>query len=148
MYRGGTVRSLPDWFLTMPTFDWPLHVLHAEPGDIGYLDEVLSAHRVHRGGFWSTGMSRLRTVEEIKTLIQAYETLNRHLDYRFNPAARRRQASLYNRSAEACMRMGRHDDALRDALRAFRLARFRSPKQRRAVRLVARALLGRLTPVS
>jgi glycosyltransferase involved in cell wall biosynthesis len=106
MYRGGLVRELPEWYLSMPTFDWPLHVLHAEHGDIGYIDEVMGTYRVHPGGFWSTGMSRYERVEDVETLIRAYHTLDRHLQHRFSDGIRRALPYFYCEAAAAALRAG------------------------------------------
>ena len=32
--------------------DWYLHLLHAEKGSIGFIDEVMSVYRRHSGGIW------------------------------------------------------------------------------------------------
>lgn len=32
--------------------DWYIHLLHAEKGSIGYIDEVMSVYRRHSGGIW------------------------------------------------------------------------------------------------
>ena len=37
-----------------PVTDWPLHVLYAREGRIGYLDRTLAAYRLHGGGLFST----------------------------------------------------------------------------------------------
>jgi glycosyltransferase involved in cell wall biosynthesis len=50
LYRG----KLPSWIKDAPFGDWPLHVLHALHGDIGYIDEPLAVYRVHSGGVWTS----------------------------------------------------------------------------------------------
>ena len=52
MYRRGVVPQLPEWFHLAPTGDWPLLLLHAEKGKIGYIDEVMGVRRVHSTGAW------------------------------------------------------------------------------------------------
>jgi len=53
VFRNGLLSELPAWYYSMPVGDWPLYVLLAQQGDIGYLDEVMSAHRTHAGGMWA-----------------------------------------------------------------------------------------------
>lgn len=36
--------------------DWYLHLLHAQKGDIGFIDEVMSVYRKHPGGIWSDSL--------------------------------------------------------------------------------------------
>lgn len=37
--------------------DWHLHLLHAELGEIGFIDRVMAVYRRHPGGMWSTSDS-------------------------------------------------------------------------------------------
>jgi len=37
--------------------DWYLHLLHAQKGAIGFLDEVMSVYRKHPGGLWWAGQA-------------------------------------------------------------------------------------------
>jgi glycosyltransferase involved in cell wall biosynthesis len=141
MYRGGVVRELPDWYLTMPTFDWPLHVLHAEHGEIRYLDEVLGAYRVHPGGFWSDRMSRYQDLADVELMIRGYHTLDRHLRYRYAGAIRRAFPYHYNRAAELALRDGQRPKARKYAARALRTAGpGLGPEQRLAVKTLLRTL--------
>ena len=43
-------HPLPTWFQTISYADWPLHILNATHGDIGYIDEVMGVYRRHAGG--------------------------------------------------------------------------------------------------
>jgi glycosyltransferase involved in cell wall biosynthesis len=145
MYRGNTLMTVPGWYLTMPTFDWPLHVLHAERGEIAYLDEVLSAYRVRTEGFWSSGMSYFRTADELEFMARAYHTLNRHLEYRFDAQVRRSLASLCTRRASMCLEDGQYRAARRYAVQALRMAGPRPHrKQLRAVKVIVRSVMQQL----
>jgi glycosyltransferase involved in cell wall biosynthesis len=53
MFRNRLFAGFPDWYATIPAGDWPLHILNAMHGDIGYLPEVMAVHRTHGGGVWS-----------------------------------------------------------------------------------------------
>jgi glycosyltransferase involved in cell wall biosynthesis len=79
MYRNGVVPDFPDWFFTTPLADWPCHVLHAQHGKIGYIDEVMAMHRVHWGGIWSPVPSSERRKGFIRTL----EVFRENLDPRY-----------------------------------------------------------------
>jgi glycosyltransferase involved in cell wall biosynthesis len=55
MYRRAAVGEIPAWYDPFfPVTDWPLHVLYARKGGIGYLDRTLGAYRLHSGGLFST----------------------------------------------------------------------------------------------
>ena len=53
MARRGLYGEFPHWYAAAPVGDWPLHVINALHGDVGFLDEVLAIHRNRPGGVWS-----------------------------------------------------------------------------------------------
>lgn len=141
MFRAGLYGRLPDWYLRMPTFDWPLHVLNAEHGDVGYIDEILGAYRVHAGGFWSTNMALYRTVEDVQAMIDGYHIINRHTRYRFDATIRGQLLPLYLRAAEVSLASGERRQALAYALRGLsRPSRDNAAAQRKSLRLLLRSL--------
>ena len=119
VYRNGLHGPLPDWYLSMPTFDWPLHLLNAEHGAIGYLDEVMSVYRVHQGSFWSTNMVHYRRIEDLELMIRAYGTVNRYTGYRYDRKITGQLLMLYRRAAEVLIAEGRRGRAARYALKGL-----------------------------
>jgi len=119
VFRSGLYRQLPDWYLEMPTFDWPLHLLNSEHGDIGYLDELLGVYRVHRGGFWSTNMALYRTVEDVESMINAYQIVNRYTRYRFTATIEGQIRPLYRRAAEVSIGTRQYRRAAAYALKGW-----------------------------
>lgn len=90
MFRHRLFPEFPDWFYDMPTGDMPLHVLNAQKGDIGFIDEVMAAYRIHEGGVWSHGVApndwsanspeQLRyRAERAQAMVLLYETLEHYL---------------------------------------------------------------------
>ncbi|WP_428305365.1 glycosyltransferase [Lacipirellula sp.] len=59
MFRNRLFDRLPDWFTQTNLGDWPLNILNAAHGNIGFTKEPMSAYRKHAGGLW-TGMDRGR----------------------------------------------------------------------------------------
>jgi glycosyltransferase involved in cell wall biosynthesis len=53
MYRRSMFPGYPPWFFLMPVGDWPHHVLHAQHGRIGSIDEPMGVYRQHSGGVYS-----------------------------------------------------------------------------------------------
>jgi len=45
-----SIRQFPDWFWLGAVGDWPLHILNARRGRVGYLNEVMGVYRIHKGG--------------------------------------------------------------------------------------------------
>jgi hypothetical protein len=53
MYRKGLFEEYPAWHFVVPVGDWSMHVLHAQHGRIGYIDESMGMYRQHSGGVYS-----------------------------------------------------------------------------------------------
>jgi len=77
VYRNG--GEIPEWFESMPMGDWPTHILNAEWGPIGYIDEVMASYRVHGGGLWSA-QSRC---DILQSSIHAALVIDSHLKHQF-----------------------------------------------------------------
>jgi glycosyltransferase involved in cell wall biosynthesis len=54
MFRRYVIDDAPPWYLELLQADWSLHLMCARLGNIGYIDEVMAAYRVHRGGVFSS----------------------------------------------------------------------------------------------
>lgn len=77
MFRKGLFENFPTWYDQVPAGDWPLHVLNAQHGDIGYIPEVMGVHRIHEGGVWSPRKAVERLSAKISVLIALQEYLGR-----------------------------------------------------------------------
>jgi glycosyltransferase involved in cell wall biosynthesis len=73
MLRRSTIEGLPEWLARAPMLDWPLFLLSARHGDLGYLDEPMAVYRIHAGGLWSgaSAASRVRAELAVYDLIAA-----------------------------------------------------------------------------
>jgi glycosyltransferase involved in cell wall biosynthesis len=81
MFRRGLFGQIPDWYDALfPITDWPLHILNAEHGMIGYLNEVMGVYRHHSGGLYSP-FSEARKLEET---LKFYKVMNRNLNYKYD----------------------------------------------------------------
>jgi glycosyltransferase involved in cell wall biosynthesis len=84
LFRSGLFGDLPAWFFKCPMGDWPLHVLNAQHGRIGYLDEVMGVYRKHAKGAWSAQTQvqvlagSIQTAGWIRTSLNAAQ--KEHLD--------------------------------------------------------------------
>jgi glycosyltransferase involved in cell wall biosynthesis len=75
MFRNGLFAEFPQWFFQSPMGDWPLHILNAHYGDIGFIDEVMGVYRIHSGGIWSSK----NQVDTLHKVIHAAETMQQGL---------------------------------------------------------------------
>jgi glycosyltransferase involved in cell wall biosynthesis len=81
MFRSGLFDAFPAWYDSMfPITDWPLHILNAEHGKIGYINEVMGTYRYHSGGLYSS-LSEARKLEE---MLKFYKTMNANLNFKYD----------------------------------------------------------------
>lgn len=103
MLRKRCIPVLPDWYYTAAFGDWPLYVLTAEHGTIGYLDEVMAVYRYHGRGAWS----RLSRIEQLQSVISFLKQMNRDLQ-RHRIPLRLSVSDKYYALALAYAQTGRH----------------------------------------
>lgn len=68
VFRRGLYGDLPDWFYTLKLGDWPLHLMNAQHGKLGYIDEVMAVYRRHEAGYWARKGEEDQALEIIKML--------------------------------------------------------------------------------
>jgi glycosyltransferase involved in cell wall biosynthesis len=136
MFRRGLFTDWPEWFFRMPTADLPLHVLNCERGGmIGWLDEVMSAYRVHGGGVWSQGMEmkdwRAATPEQqrkfaarFEQLVELFEAVDVHLGGAHRDILRRRIAQFARRWTKVNVALGESAAQRRSAVCGLRAGGF------------------------
>jgi hypothetical protein len=99
MFRNGLFKDFPDWFYQLPVGDFPLHVLNAQRGNFGWMDETTATYRIHSGGIWSLGFTPgqwaapsreqiLRNAVRFRDLIKIYETIGAHLGIEYQSVIR------------------------------------------------------------
>jgi len=78
MFRRLLLSSPPDWLRTLWIGDWPIRMLLAEQGYMGYIDEVMAEYRIHPGGVWSGTSSE----KQLEGSLQMFRCVRRHLSDR------------------------------------------------------------------
>jgi glycosyltransferase involved in cell wall biosynthesis len=76
-------EKFPDWFLKSKSGDIPLYLILSNQGYIGYINEVMSVYRRHKGGLSYTDSEF--DEKFIKNRIAMYSNVNKELDYKYNP---------------------------------------------------------------
>ena len=130
MIRREVLQDIPAWYEHAPFGDWPLYVLAAERGAMGFLPAVMGVYRLHDQGLWS-GAPRWRQLEQV---VRFYEILSGHLA----PIHRRHMRELLAvRLFELGVAQERAHE-YRQAIRSF-LASFRAGPLTREIRPGRRA---------
>lgn len=113
MLRAKALQGIPSWYVDLPIGDWPLYILYAQNGTIGYLDEILAAYRVHHGGLWSRQLSRHDNSDDIRRMIETCDLIDRHLGQEYHDSIRRSSSYLHRAAAVALLRQGDYGPAVR-----------------------------------
>ena len=109
LYRNYDLFSdLPQWFYTAPVGDYFLHVLAAEQGKIGYIDDSMGVRRVHGSGYWTA----MDIADKNETAVRIYEMVCKYFEnsqhseaarsslhfarYRYDYAKKRYYSSIQN----------------------------------------------------
>lgn len=87
MYRWRFKDGLPAWFdSSLVQADWYWHLLHAETGRIGYIDERMAVYRRHGGAMYASAEKDhlLFRAEHGFEELQAYRAYSKHFSGRFD----------------------------------------------------------------
>jgi glycosyltransferase involved in cell wall biosynthesis len=131
MFRHRLFSEFPDWFYDLPTGDMPIHVLNAQHGNIGFIDETMAAYRIHPGGVWSMGVSPgdwggesceqlSRRAARYAAVIRIYETIDRHLQGEHRVVIRRQVSGFARALADVQASLGDHTAMRRSLWKALR----------------------------
>jgi glycosyltransferase involved in cell wall biosynthesis len=82
VFRNRLVAAYPSWFHDLNLGDWPLHMIHAAQGNIGFLPEVMSSYRIHSNGVWSGATQAQR----ITGIFQMFTAIDHHFGGRYAAA--------------------------------------------------------------
>lgn len=106
-------KGIPDILRAAPYTDWVWRALDAVHGDVAYIDEVMAVYRIHEGGVMAEARHsealKIRRVHEVCSLLADY--LGPAYDEIFKPVI----FNQHFRLAEAALRMGETEQALRHA---------------------------------
>lgn len=86
-----SIPNIPEWYRGSLAGDYPLWVLALQNGSAEYLDEVLSAYRVHPGGMWSG----LDEVGQRKFRLSCYRELYQNFGAKYGCFMRTTLAKLW-----------------------------------------------------
>jgi glycosyltransferase involved in cell wall biosynthesis len=89
MFRNRLFGKFPDWFFASVLGDYPLHLLNAGHGGIGYINEVMAAYRIHSAGVWSMQMEK-NFVKNVLAGIEMYSNLDTYFHKQYHSIIKRK----------------------------------------------------------
>ena len=145
MFRNNLLGELPESFDSVANGDWMLSVLLAEHGNVGYLNEVMAAYRIHPGGIWS----RLTAQQRLNGHINTYRTIDAHLNFKYHLLISKMIADFRGQNARSCLdqyyelvKKGEISNGLSCLWQATRVAPLEVLRPRRITAVLKNGLLG------
>ena len=102
VFRRGLFGKLPDWYFSLSIGDWPIHIMNAQHGKIGYINEAMAAYRVHHAGVWSSWGPVTQQLEIIRML----DYVDAYLEFSYEKTVKKAKAAWYYRLAETSHNQG------------------------------------------
>jgi glycosyltransferase involved in cell wall biosynthesis len=115
MFRNNLFGFFPEWYYTLGMEDWPLHVLNAQYGKIGYIDHVMGDYRIHSSSAWSSKNEIYRSLEDIKF----YKCIDSHLNFKYHNIVNRELSKYYYKLATLYNDNGENKIARKYSVRSF-----------------------------
>ncbi len=75
MYRNVRIEEIPKEYFDLRIEDWPLSMMYAKKGKIGYVDEIMARYRVHS----SSAFSNLGFLKKLEYALMAREFVYSHI---------------------------------------------------------------------
>lgn len=77
--------------------DWYFHLIHAEKGLIGYIDEVMSVYRKHSGSiWWDNSHKKLEQYKRYGSkMLNFYMCIDKHLNYKYTKVITQNASMLF-----------------------------------------------------
>jgi len=95
MYRRELVNALPEWMHKLDMLDWPLHILYAQFGEIGFIDRVSARYRIHSDGQYSSRKAK----ENLKSTLGFYKVIKAHLGNEYRNLINGLRSEIYREIA-------------------------------------------------
>ena len=86
VYRYQFHAGLPRWMASHDIGDYPMHLLHAARGDIGYIDDVMGVYRRHRNGLWWQHESKEHQQRHLDDYMALLMDVDSELSLKYHPA--------------------------------------------------------------
>ena len=84
MIRNRLIDRFPDWLFELKMADWPVLLLHAHQGKIGYINEPMAVYYKNPAGIWR----KLTDEERLQNVVAMYQHINRHFKYQYDQLIR------------------------------------------------------------
>jgi glycosyltransferase involved in cell wall biosynthesis len=97
LIRRAAITPMPAWYRDAEWGDWPLYIVAARHGLLGYIPETMGVYRQHAGGYWSSASKRTQS----EGLVRFFDRLERNLGPEWRRDLHRSRAVWYAELSDA-----------------------------------------------
>ena len=126
VFRRGLFGELPDWFRKVTLGDWAIHIMNAQHGKIGCINEVMAAYRLHADGMWPSLGPAGQRFEMIKLL----NYVDGYLGHKYRKQINAAKYVWYRQLATIYFEQGKWVTGKYYQLKSYWLRGFRAARQR------------------
>lgn len=90
MFRRKCITPFPEWFKGIYNGDWALHMICANNGNIGYIDEVMSVYRKTNTNLSAT----MNSSNVLKNVIHTLQVFNENTEFKYDESIKLRIRKL------------------------------------------------------
>lgn len=123
-------RNLPEWFYTIITSDWLLHILNCQFGNAMFFRERLSSYRIHDQGIWTSRDNHYKKMNAIKLR----HIINKYFNYKYDDVINDATIDVYEEIIDINNRLRKYYDLTSKMLKMIdfdvRLAKYFSSYER------------------
>jgi len=119
MFRNHLFGEIPEWFHTCLTGDWTLHLLNAQYGKVGYLNEEMAAYRLQSRGLWTLTDRVAQARDRIKIL----EHLEDYVNVTHRRQVRNARSYAFQNLSEVYYQRGELSDSRRALMTSLNICR-------------------------
>lgn len=118
VFRNNVPQEFPDWYYNIEVGDLPLHVMNAQKGKIGFIDEKMAVRRWHDKGMYG-GNTRYNNFQKT---IRSFRFLGSATKLEKRTSFELGISKLYANLSKACIEEGKYFEALITGIKSIKKA--------------------------
>jgi len=97
VFKTEFVKEFPEWFYKSPVGDYPLMLILASKGEIGYLHDNMSVYRLMASGSWTLALnsSKLNIENHYKSILRMLNDFNKWTKYKYSKYVFRKKSENF-----------------------------------------------------
>lgn len=91
VFKNHLFDKFPEWYYHAFPNDWPLHIINAQYGKIGYIDKIMATYRNHGKG----AVTGSNPINNYKRYIKTFESIKSYISPKYKPIVNETISKFY-----------------------------------------------------